>query len=243
MSDSDARAPSERQHPDADSPQSSGSVRSIYFWFAPALLAVVAISQLIMGTQFNLTPWKGGGFGMFSTVDGPSGRTVRVYLETDAEEIPTDLPKWVGRRKDFTRSFPHDTRLSRLAHYLAAGSWHYIPPKGKRKEENSDASANDDDSKIADDGDSATDNDDDDAFGDDPPSRNEKANAKPAKDKKTSPPYPPVSSRSPGVAPRSDRVPVEVRAIRLEVWGRVYDPVDNRLSLRKINEARAVVGQ
>ena len=44
------------------------------------LLIVVACVQIYLARTANLTPWKGGGFGMFSTTDGNANRYLRVYI-------------------------------------------------------------------------------------------------------------------------------------------------------------------
>ena len=43
----------------------------------PALLALVACVQIGLARFTPLTPWKGGGFGMFATADGASNRTTQ----------------------------------------------------------------------------------------------------------------------------------------------------------------------
>lgn len=49
-------------------------------WLAPALLTVVALAQIGIAASTDLTPWKGGGFGMFSTLDGTGSRQLRITL-------------------------------------------------------------------------------------------------------------------------------------------------------------------
>jgi len=39
-------------------------------WLAPALLLVVALTQWLAAEVVPVSPWIGGGFGMFATVDG-----------------------------------------------------------------------------------------------------------------------------------------------------------------------------
>jgi hypothetical protein len=47
----------------------------------PALLLVaVALLQIALAHTAGLSPWKGGGFGMFSTTDRAEGRYLRVYV-------------------------------------------------------------------------------------------------------------------------------------------------------------------
>src|SRR6476660_7863931 len=53
-----------------------------YAEFLPAvLLALVACAQLVLARTGDLTPWKGGGFGMFSTLDHGAFRRVTVVLD------------------------------------------------------------------------------------------------------------------------------------------------------------------
>lgn len=48
----------------------------------PALLLVVtAAAQMTAARVATLSPWKGGGFGMFSTLDAPGFRDVRIRVE------------------------------------------------------------------------------------------------------------------------------------------------------------------
>jgi len=100
---------------------------------APALLTTLACIQLFLGLNFGLTPWKGGGFGMFSTVDSPEARTVRVYLETDDGALPTRVPSWLSSRRRYTRSLPTDFRIQGLAEELAAATWVYREEESSRK--------------------------------------------------------------------------------------------------------------
>ena len=61
-------------------------------WFVPGLLCVVAAAQLYFVNNHALSRWKGGGFGMFTTVDSPSARFLRVYLISETGEVPVLVP-------------------------------------------------------------------------------------------------------------------------------------------------------
>jgi hypothetical protein len=54
-----------------------------------ALLLTVAGTQVILTRTAGLSPWKGGGFGMFSTTDDAGRRSVRVFVTAPdrSEEI------------------------------------------------------------------------------------------------------------------------------------------------------------
>lgn len=54
------------------------TIKFLQFWFVPLLLIVIALRQLFLVSTVKLTPWKGGGFGMFSSIDRPSNRVVEV---------------------------------------------------------------------------------------------------------------------------------------------------------------------
>ncbi len=54
----------------------------------PLVLIVVAVVQILLATQGGLSPWKGGGFGMFSSSDGPDSRVVEVTgITRDGESV------------------------------------------------------------------------------------------------------------------------------------------------------------
>jgi hypothetical protein len=80
-----------------------------------ALLLVVAGSQVALVITAGLSPWKGGGFGMFSTTDDGGRRYVRVFVDAvDRSEEITISPSLddAARRAAL---LPRDTELSRLA--------------------------------------------------------------------------------------------------------------------------------
>ena len=54
-----------------------------------ALLLAVACAQVTLARTVGLSPWKGGGFGMFSTTDDAGRRHVRVFVSAPerSEEI------------------------------------------------------------------------------------------------------------------------------------------------------------
>jgi hypothetical protein len=84
------------------------------------LLLAVAATQLVLSFTMTLSPWKGGGFGMFASVDGLSTRAVRVRLAgPDRSEeliVPPSLEELAAR----TATFPHGAALERMADAVAA---------------------------------------------------------------------------------------------------------------------------
>ena len=67
----------------------------------PDRLAVAAPVILLLGMvamhgwlvhEHHLSPWLGAGFGMFSSYDGPSNRTLQVYAHGGGLEWPVEIP-------------------------------------------------------------------------------------------------------------------------------------------------------
>ena len=85
-----------------------------------ALLLTTAAIQVALATTGTLSPWKGGGFGMFASIDGLAFREVRVHVASpDRSEgllIPPSLEAMAAR----TSAFPHATALEGLARAVAA---------------------------------------------------------------------------------------------------------------------------
>jgi hypothetical protein len=90
---------------------------------APSLLVAVALGQFWLAWTVGLSPWKGGGFGMFSTVDAPSARFLRAHLLRASEEIPVLIPEGLQSLALETRTLPRREGLTRLAERLAGGTW------------------------------------------------------------------------------------------------------------------------
>jgi hypothetical protein len=80
-----------------------------------SLLVVVACAQVTLATTAGLTPWKGGGFGMFSTTDDGRRRFVRIFVSgvERSEEIAISASLQDAARR--AAALPGDAELSRLA--------------------------------------------------------------------------------------------------------------------------------
>jgi hypothetical protein len=80
-----------------------------------AVLSLVAVAQILLAQRGGLTPWKGGGFGMFSTLDHGAHRRVEIVIEapdrSEALEIPPSLDELAAR----TTAYPSDRLLRQLA--------------------------------------------------------------------------------------------------------------------------------
>ena len=71
---------------DRDGPRGRPRWRTV---LPAAMLVTVASVQVVLTRTAGLTPWKGGGFGMFSTTDDSGRRRVRVFVTAPdrSEEI------------------------------------------------------------------------------------------------------------------------------------------------------------
>lgn len=92
---------------------------TIPFWLPAVLLTVVAVNQLRLAGTEALSPWSGGGFGMFSTTDAPGNRHLHAFVQNEGVRrevaIPFDLADSVRR----ATTLPTRARLGALAAELA----------------------------------------------------------------------------------------------------------------------------
>src|SRR5262245_21941365 len=87
---------------------------------APILLVLTAAIQMLLVQYGGLSPWKGGGFGMFATLDHTPFRGVDIVVEapdrSESIEIAPSL-EFAGAR---AVTFPSAAPLKRLARAVVA---------------------------------------------------------------------------------------------------------------------------
>jgi len=89
----------------------------------PAILLVaIALNQIRLVYEHELDPWKGGGFGMFSTASAGHSRHTHLFIVSQGEEFEVDLPDELSETELRARSLPNPGWLDRLARDLAAES-------------------------------------------------------------------------------------------------------------------------
>jgi hypothetical protein len=81
---------------------------------APGLLFALALAQIAGFAAFHLSPWKGGGFGMFATNDHGGFRSLRVIERTPDGERRLGLPDELERLGRHVREVPRAANLRRL---------------------------------------------------------------------------------------------------------------------------------
>ena len=93
-----------------------------------ALLLAVAGGQLILAKTAGLSPWKGGGFGMFSTTDDAGRRHVRVFVTAPERSEELAIPPSLEDLARRAATLPTDAALSRLARGVVAREDRYERP-------------------------------------------------------------------------------------------------------------------
>ena len=91
-------------------------------WLAPALLVAIALHQIALVYAADLSPWKGGGYGMFSTTDHGGARFVRVYALGAGGERRVPIPPNLVNRTYRVRDLPRPAALERLGREMARES-------------------------------------------------------------------------------------------------------------------------
>jgi hypothetical protein len=92
-------------------------------WWAalPAvLLAAVASGQIVLTHLTPLSPWKGGGFGMFATLDGRPFRYVRLFVRAPDRSEELAVPASLEELAASVEILPGNHQLERLARAVVA---------------------------------------------------------------------------------------------------------------------------
>ena len=96
---------------------------------APTLLLLtVAAGQMVMARTSDLSPWKGGGFGMFSSVDGSPFRWTRIYVSAPERSEELALPPSLADQADRVVTWPRQRAMESLARAVAARERRYGRP-------------------------------------------------------------------------------------------------------------------
>ena len=94
--------------------------RALATYGPPALLVIVACSQIYLATMEGLTPAKGGGFGLFSTIDKLNNRTIKARAYGDGWSGTGQLSTHVEFEEKFrpAMAMPSEARLREVAEIL-----------------------------------------------------------------------------------------------------------------------------
>lgn len=94
--------------------------KNFFLAFLPVtLLVIVALTQIYLAHTVHLSPWKGGGFGMFSTTDGGPNRHLRIFLRGLPSRHEVQVPRSLEDLADRAEALPSDTHLNKLSRKIA----------------------------------------------------------------------------------------------------------------------------
>jgi hypothetical protein len=97
-------------------------------WLPTILLFVIAMVQIMLAKTAALSPWKGGGFGMFSTTDGTAFRYIRIFVEAPERSEELEIAPSQEDAAARAQLFPSDTLLTGLARAVVAREKRYSRP-------------------------------------------------------------------------------------------------------------------
>jgi hypothetical protein len=93
-----------------------------------ALLMAVASVQVVLTRASGLSPWKGGGFGMFSTTDDSGRRRVKVFVSAPDRSEEIVITPSLEDAAARAMMLPSDDRLTRLARRVIERERRYDRP-------------------------------------------------------------------------------------------------------------------
>lgn len=100
----------------------------IRVWLPAIALIVVALTQVLLAKTADLSPWKGGGFGMFATTDGTAFRHVRIFVEAKGRSEELEIAPSQEFSAACAELFPSDRMLGSLAQAVVRREQRYGRP-------------------------------------------------------------------------------------------------------------------
>ena len=97
-------------------------------WLPVIFLVTVAVLQIFLAKTADLSPWKGGGFGMFATIDGTAFRHMRIYVEAPGRSEELDIAPSQEIITARTALFPSESFLRKSAEAVADRERRYGRP-------------------------------------------------------------------------------------------------------------------
>jgi hypothetical protein len=99
---------------------SQRETRVQWFWYIPSvLLILVAANQLRLVSTTALSPWWGGGFGMFATTDGWATRHLHVFALRQGVRRELSIPVTLRKKVEQALTLPSDGNLQVIAREFA----------------------------------------------------------------------------------------------------------------------------
>ena len=98
---------------------------------APAIAIAVLINHVYRLHAHDLSPWKGGGMGMFSTVERPGARFIKIFVDIDGQWTPARYPEMGRRTREKLRVEPSSDNLAAFREELQALNWGSVTVDGR----------------------------------------------------------------------------------------------------------------
>jgi len=89
--------------------------KRIAYCLPAILLVIVAIHQIYLARAAFLSPWKGGGFGMFSSTELGAARTIRVFVSAPERSEELQIPDSLAEGAQKVAIFPSNSLLQHFA--------------------------------------------------------------------------------------------------------------------------------
>ena len=89
-------------------------------WLPCAVLVAVAVHQIALARTAGLSPWSGGGFGMFASTDAGSTRHLHAFARRPGLRRELQPPRALKADLRRALTLPRAANLRRLARKLAA---------------------------------------------------------------------------------------------------------------------------
>ena len=93
-------------------------ITKILKYLPTLILVVVALSQIYFVNFKDLSPWYGGGFGMFSTSDVGTNRRFVVYVYSEGIKRELTIPHKLGKLSTEVANFPIRSRINKFVSEL-----------------------------------------------------------------------------------------------------------------------------
>jgi len=94
---------------------------------APGLLVAVACTQIVLAKTADLSPWLGGGFGMFATLDSRGERHLTILAESSGLLRELAMPPELEDQAERVRALPSPPRLQALARAILEREGDRVP--------------------------------------------------------------------------------------------------------------------
>jgi hypothetical protein len=83
------------------------------------ILIIIALNQIRLSKTSSLSPWWGGGFGMFSSTEARGSRHIHAYAIRPGIRRELEIPSYLAKLERKVLTFPSQSNLEKLAFELA----------------------------------------------------------------------------------------------------------------------------